>query len=1051
MSTKMNGNPTEKDLTTTLRPRSILERTNSGSIGTARSSASKSAAGGVNASPNDSGSSFSRPSSSLSMRSGYRTGSTLGLKRDSVQAELEENLLQSKRHLNTTLSAASLERELATTKTRLTSCQKTLSEKEAYISQLELDRRHYSDLNATQATVHEEEKRRSDEEVRILQEKVKLFREAKVKEEMEKRDCLEKLEVVERERRNKAGVIESLRKELDAWKNLSRQLENEVEEFRRKEKERQLERQREEEEREFSGHSTSLDASVNANANGTSPGEETVNAQEIYRSELTHQASSLRSLESTITNLRADMAILKSENQTLKERYGDTPGLWNEIGVLREENRSLEVKLKRKEEDVERLIREGERTVLEISTNSLRGSVRGGSIRGSATLGPTHADMSAGMITPAPRRIAPPSTNIASTSKRNIITPTTTRTQPGSLMSRSMKSKKGRSMVETPLKGRGGAGFGFGFGAGSVLNEPREGTRQQRDGEEMTLDELTTSTPRGGGGGAMPASTSALGGVASSIFGSGPGSSSDMAMSRSMASVLEENEQDEVDELQSSGGQDEDVYDRGTSEAPVEDEEVYEDPPSIHTTADLLALRLEHAKLVDEHGETKAALLGMKRKCERLEGEVKELREKVGEDDLIDDDDGKGRSKMREENLGLKMRLRTMEDEVKGAKGELAFVNQVLAQYQADEKAKRTTASSSAPVLDEVTSARLSRLNELEAMYAESKTANSNLRSQLDTLQSKLDKAVAELQRLTQENAHLTKRLSPYESSSSPTLQSLQESLTTETNAKESAQSALAAAEKQVEDHLKKIEDLEQQLFELGGEIAGGRHVPPNVRVLQMADNPADQYFGSIKSVMDALKKQNEGLMKRVEELEQRVKQSGGTVISDTASASAEGAAENAEALVPRSSLDAYITQNEDLTARLERSEKGRQRLLEIFRGKTAEFNACLSVVLGLKTAWSQDGTLRVTSMFDLGTQLIFKPVDRGTWKPGQAKPYVLSAVSENSGLQGLPEMINYWVREQNCVPALVASVTLECYEKMKREGRERGELEMFVTADPAH
>jgi mitotic spindle assembly checkpoint protein MAD1 len=380
----------------------------------------------------------------------------------------------------------------------------------------------------------------------------------------------------------------------------------------------------------------------------------------------------------------------------------------------------------------------------------------------------------------------------------------------------------------------------------------------------------------------------------------------------------------------------------------------------------------------------------------------------------------------------------------------LTFLFTLQAKYQADEKAKRATGSSTPP-LDEVTSARLSQLNQLESMYEDSKSVNATLRSQIEALQSKLEKARADLQALTQENAEITNRLSSYESASSPTLQSLQDTLNAETTAKETAQSALGKAQKEIEDHLKKIEDLEQQLFELGGEIAGGRHVPPNVRVMQMPDNPADKYFEARSSVMDAVRKQNEGLMKRIEELEQRLKQSGGSVGSSTDAAAGDGGTDDSEYLIPRSSLDAYITQNEDLKLRLELSEKRYKRLMDIFTAKTDEFKACLSTVLGVKIAWNTDGDIRVTSMFDLGTQLLFKPVNKGKWKPGEMKPYVLSGVSENTGIQGLDQMINYWVREQNCVPALVASVTLECYEKMKREGRERGELEMFITADPIH
>jgi mitotic spindle assembly checkpoint protein MAD1 len=39
-----------------------------------------------------------------------------------------------------------------------------------------------------------------------------------------------------------------------------------------------------------------------------------------------------------------------------------------------------------------------------------------------------------------------------------------------------------------------------------------------------------------------------------------------------------------------------------------------------------------------------------------------------------------------------------------------------------------------------------------------------------------------------------------------------------------------------------KIEELEQTLFELRGEIGAGRHVPPGVRVLSLSANPAQDW-----------------------------------------------------------------------------------------------------------------------------------------------------------------------------------------------------------------
>lgn len=38
-------------------------------------------------------------------------------------------------------------------------------------------------------------------------------------------------------------------------------------------------------------------------------------------------------------------------------------------------------------------------------------------------------------------------------------------------------------------------------------------------------------------------------------------------------------------------------------------------------------------------------------------------------------------------------------------------------------------------------------------------------------------------------------------------------------------------------------------------------------------------------------------------------------------------------------------------------------------------------------------------------------------------------------GPEELPQLMRYWVEQEQCIPGFLASVTLECYEKMKREG----------------
>ena len=87
------------------------------------------------------------------------------------------------------------------------------------------------------------------------------------------------------------------------------------------------------------------------------------------------------------------------------------------------------------------------------------------------------------------------------------------------------------------------------------------------------------------------------------------------------------------------------------------------------------------------------------------------------------------------------------------------------------------------------------------------------------------------------------------------------------------------------------VEKLEQQLFELGGEIGAGRHIPPATRVLALRGNPAQEWADSRKEILDGLKRENEGLLERLRELEEQGIITGSVVNEDAQ-------------LVPRASLE---------------------------------------------------------------------------------------------------------------------------------------------------
>lgn len=126
--------------------------------------------------------------------------------------------------------------------------------------------------------------------------------------------------------------------------------------------------------------------------------------------------------------------------------------------------------------------------------------------------------------------------------------------------------------------------------------------------------------------------------------------------------------------------------------------------------------------------------------------------------------------------------------------------------------------------------------------------------------------------------------------------------------------SDLEEAEEAVEEGLAKIEELEQKLFDLGGEIGAGRQIPPGTRVLTFKDNPAQQEVDLRRATLDRLKSENEALLEKLAVLES------GENDADASSPD----------FVPKESWEVMKTEKAELVAALEHKEKRIKRLQEV-------------------------------------------------------------------------------------------------------------------------
>ena len=78
---------------------------------------------------------------------------------------------------------------------------------------------------------------------------------------------------------------------------------------------------------------------------------------------------------------------------------------------------------------------------------------------------------------------------------------------------------------------------------------------------------------------------------------------------------------------------------------------------------------------------------------------------------------------------------------------------------------------------------------------------------------------------------------------------------------------------------------------------------------------------------------------------------------------------------------------------------------------------------------------MRVTSTYDLNAAFVFQPLRGGA----EGVRMQLVATGEN-GPAEIPELMGYWVEQEQCIPCFLAAVTLECYEKSKRDRRLAGQ-----------
>ncbi|KAF8057419.1 MAD-domain-containing protein [Lyophyllum atratum] len=431
-------------------------------------------------------------------------------------------------------------------------------------------------------------------------------------------------------------------------------------------------------------------------------------------------------------------------------------------------------------------------------------------------------------------------------------------------------------------------------------------------------------------------------------------------------------------------------------------------PPPIAQTHALASLRLAHAQLLSEYGTTQAALRALEARLPDLEAA-----------------ETKAESLEREKGV-LAERVRRAEEKVRLREGEVGGLKALLASYTAEARAVREHTPDPGSMnisLDQHHDADMQaqRIAQLEGLLGEYKAANAKLAAELNALGGDADALLA---------------------SGGPgqgagrTREALVEEVHRARERARAVEEQLKEAETQIITHLEQIDTLEQTLFELQGEIAGGRHVPPGVRVLEMRDNPARAWVDLREAAMERLRGENEALMKRLREVEARAPVQG----QGEAEQETEGQGGEREDLVPRESWELVNREKMELEEVVKQKEKRLLRLKQVYIAKGAEFRDAIASILGVKLVFVPNGQVRVTSVYDLYASFVFQPTPsspspNNTQNQGGQQMRMQLVAQGEGGPQDLPDLMRFWIEKEQCIPGFMASVTLECYENSKRAG----------------
>ncbi|ESK87032.1 mitotic spindle checkpoint protein mad1 [Moniliophthora roreri MCA 2997] len=422
------------------------------------------------------------------------------------------------------------------------------------------------------------------------------------------------------------------------------------------------------------------------------------------------------------------------------------------------------------------------------------------------------------------------------------------------------------------------------------------------------------------------------------------------------------------------------------------------DTPTVEETATLGTLRIEHAKLLEEYGILKAELAALRSSSPDASSLHSANTSALT---LVDSPSSSVLGNSEQKDEALELRLKLKDRQLAETQREIGYLKAWVESYTLEMQLVVPNAgagSSPDPTTGEASAlAKMDRLRitQLEDLLSTSRSETEKLRTEIDRLLS---------------------------SNNSP-LSAAQSQIT-------SLQSELAASNTRIEEFEAQVENLEQTLFDLRGEIAGGRHTPPNTRILALRQNPLQELVKVGREEFERLRVENEGLLKRLGELEAAsASGSSGGIKIQPEEVDLESGVDKLPELIPKATLLKVMRQKE--AADEERDQIGKRllRLRQVFSVKSDEFKETIGSVLGVKVAFYPNGQVRITSVYDLNASFVFSPTKDNSTTRMQLVGHSPEAPQDFSNWQ------NFWIETEGCIPGFLATVTLESYDKWKRGG----------------